>query len=114
MDGDVQSQVNIASVVVKTNNEFYSGCDGVGGKRKHRILANEKPNFLLVRMQRWIGMQKDNGEVEVPLSFEIRDVLDDSMKTSYTPVGVIHHIGNRCSSGHYVSQVKKGISFKMI
>ena len=86
----------------------FAGCGNLGGKRKYRILSEEKPTFLLVRMQRWCGFAKDDGDIKVPAGFEIRDVLDNNDITYYEIVGLVAHVGNSFRSGHYFSQIKIG------
>ena len=86
----------------------FIGCGNVGGKRKYRILSEEKPKFVLVRMQRWCGFAKDDGDIKVPAGFEIRDILDNNDITNYEIVGLLSHIGQSFLSGHYFSQIKIG------
>jgi hypothetical protein len=70
-------------------NTEFTGCGNLGGKRKNRILSEEKPTFLLVRMQRWCGFAKDDGDIRVPAGFEIRDILDNNDIKHYGIVGLV-------------------------
>ena len=64
--------------------------------------------FLLVRMQRWNGFAKDNGDIRVPLGFEYRDLFDDTDITNYECVSSILHVGSSFKHGHYFTQKKVG------
>lgn len=89
---------------------IVTGCNNIGGRRKYKIISEDKPKFLLVRMQRWNGFAKDNGDIKVTHSFEYRDIFDYADLTSYECIGSLIHVGQSFKHGHYFAQTKKGES----
>ena len=87
---------------------FVTGCNNIGGRRKYKIISEEKPNFLLVRIQRWNEFAKDNGDIKVTPGFEYRDIFDSADITNYECIGSLIHVGQSFKHGHYFAQTKIG------
>ena len=85
-----------------------TGCNSSTGKRKYKICSSISPQFILVRMQRWDGFEKDIAAVTIPYGFQYRDLFDDKSRTDYECVGQIVHYGLDFNPGHYLTQKKIG------
>lgn len=87
---------------------IVTGCNNIGGRRKYKIISESKPKFLLVRMQRWNGFAKDNGDIKVTSGFEYRDLFDNADITQYECISSLIHVGQSFKHGHYFVQKKIG------
>ena len=86
-------------------------CGHMGGT-KRKIVQNELvPDFILVKLKRYdISLTgqtfKINREVIPPLGFTLQS--DESLLHPFSLHGVMTHIGNQVTSGHYISEIRKG------
>jgi ubiquitin C-terminal hydrolase len=86
-------------------------CGHMGGTKKKFVQDTLLPDFILVKLKRYdISMTgqiyKVNRAVSPPLGFTLK--TDESLSHPYSLNGVLTHIGTQVTSGHYISEIKKG------
>ena len=85
-------------------------CQSQGGNKQKLIQEGLMPGYILIKIRRternqYGRLHELNTPIIPPLGFTIQTEQDRTY--AYSLCGVLTHIGNNLSSGHYISEVRR-------
>ena len=113
-----------SSIQEVIENEFTTGqqindwkcmrCDLYGGIKVKTVQNGLEPNYILIKLRRAELDANGRGiknikDVIPPLGFTVK--TDDDGVFAYSLCGVLTHLAQSLTSGHYISEVKRGIKW---